>query len=86
MEITIAKPDIYTIIIRSHGQSLKVYVETSEMGYNDNGRRQKQRPNQLTKLSKDVCAKVYHIKTSGELDDHWFNTQGLPVALKRRSG
>ena len=28
--------------------------------------------NQLAKLSKDVCAKVYHIETSGELDDRWF--------------
>ncbi len=46
MEITIdtvdnlGAPDINTIIIRSHGISVKVYVETSEMGYNDNGRQQ----------------------------------------------
>jgi 4-hydroxy-3-methylbut-2-enyl diphosphate reductase len=29
--------------------------------------------NQLAKLSKDVCAKVYHIETAGELDESWFN-------------
>jgi len=28
--------------------------------------------NQLAKLSKDVCAKVYHIETAGELDESWF--------------
>ncbi len=29
--------------------------------------------NQLAKLSKDVCAKVYHIETSDELDETWFH-------------
>lgn len=29
--------------------------------------------NQLAKLSKDVCAKVYHIETSDELDEIWFH-------------
>jgi 4-hydroxy-3-methylbut-2-enyl diphosphate reductase len=28
---------------------------------------------QLAKLSKDVCAKVYHIETAGELDESWFH-------------
>lgn len=28
--------------------------------------------NQLVKLSKDVCAKVYHIETAGEIKESWF--------------
>ncbi len=29
--------------------------------------------NQLVKLSGDVCAKVYHIETSGEIKESWFS-------------
>jgi 4-hydroxy-3-methylbut-2-enyl diphosphate reductase len=28
---------------------------------------------QLTKLSKSICAKVYHIETTDELQNEWFN-------------
>ncbi len=28
---------------------------------------------QLTKLSKGICAKVYHIETAAEIQDRWFN-------------
>jgi 4-hydroxy-3-methylbut-2-enyl diphosphate reductase len=28
--------------------------------------------NQLVKLSKDVCAKVYHIETAEEIREEWF--------------
>lgn len=28
--------------------------------------------NQLVKLSKDVCAKVYHVETAGEIKEEWF--------------
>ena len=29
--------------------------------------------NQLVKLSKDVCAKVYHIEVAGEIKKAWFS-------------
>ena len=29
--------------------------------------------NQLVKLAKDVCAKVYHIETAGEIEKGWFD-------------